>query len=287
MDFTEHRIETADGPKVYVRDYAAQGSEHGLPVICLHGLTRNSADFEAVAPEIAAQGRRVIAIDARGRGKSDNDPDATRYRPDVYVGDVCRVMDTLGIPRAVFLGTSMGGIMTMLAAATNTTRVAAAILNDIGAEIDPAGLARIASYVGKSEPFASWDEATTAVKAVQSIAFPGKDDGFWRTFTHRVMRERTDGRIEFAYDPAISSAFTATPSAPPPSMMPLFEALATRPVLLIRGALSDLLSRDCVAAMKQAKPDMAFVEIPNVGHAPTLEELEARSAIASFLAHVE
>jgi len=287
MNFAEHRIETADGLKVYVRDYAAEGSARGLPVICLHGLTRNSADFEAVAPEIAAQGRRVVAIDARGRGKSGNDPDATRYRADVYVGDVWRVMDTLGIPRAVFLGTSMGGIMTMLAAVTNSARVAAAILNDIGAEVDPAGIARIASYVGKAEPFASWDEATAAVKAVQSVAFPGKDDDFWRTFTRRVARERADGRIELAYDPAISNAFSATPSAPPPSMMPLFEALATRPVLLIRGALSDLLSRDGVVAMQRAKPDLEFVEVPNVGHAPTLEEPEARSAIASFLAHVE
>ncbi len=287
MDFAEHRIETADGPKVYVRDYATQGSARGLPVICLHGLTRNSADFEAVAPEIAAQGRRVIAIDARGRGKSDNDPDATRYRPDVYVGDVWRVMDTLDIPSAAFLGTSMGGIMTMLAAVTNSERVAAGILNDIGAEVDPAGIARIASYVGKAEPFSSWDEATAAVKAVQSIAFPGKDDAFWRTFTRRVARERADGRIELAYDPAISNAFSAGPSAPPPSMMPLFMALATRPVLLIRGALSDLLSRDGVTAMQRAKPDMEFVEVPNVGHAPTLEEPEARAAIASFLAHVE
>jgi len=287
MNFAEHLIETADGPKVYVRDYAEEGSVRGLPVICLHGLTRNSTDFEAVAPQIAAQGRRVIAIDARGRGHSDNDPDATRYRPDVYVGDVWRIMDTLGIPRAVLLGTSMGGIMSMLAAVINSPRVAAVILNDIGADVDPAGIARISSYVGKAEPFASWDEAAVAVKATQSVAFPEKDDNFWRTFTRRVARERADGRIELAYDPAIANAFSETPSAPPPTMMPLFVALATRPVLLIRGALSDLLSRDGVAAMKRAKPDMEFVEVPNVGHAPTLEEPEARSAIASFLAHVE
>ena len=141
------------GPFVYARDYAAMAGR--LPVVCLHGLTRNSADFEAVAPKIAALGRRVIAIDARGRGRSDNDPDATRYRPDVYVGDVLHVLDTLGIPRAVFLGTSMGGIMTMLAATIAPDRIAAAILNDIGAEVDPAGLKRIASYVGKAGPFAS------------------------------------------------------------------------------------------------------------------------------------
>jgi len=288
MDFAEHRIDTADDPKIYVRDYAPQGAARELPVICLHGLTRNSADFEAVAPKIAALGRRVIAIDARGRGKSDNDPDAAHYRPDVYTGDTLFVMDTLGIPRAVFVGTSMGGIMTMLAALTAPDRVSAAVLNDIGAEVDPAGLKRIASYVGKSGPSANWDEMTAAVKAAQSVAFPGKDDAFWRTFTHRVARERPDGKVEFAYDPAIANAFTAAPAdAPPPDMVPLFRALAPRPVLLVRGAISDLLSPTGVATMKQIKPDMDFVEVPNVGHAPTLEEPEAWNAIAAFLSKVE
>jgi pimeloyl-ACP methyl ester carboxylesterase len=289
MQFAEHRIETADGPKVYARDYAAEGGARGLPVLCLHGLTRNSADFEVVAPWITALGRRVIAIDARGRGRSDNDPDPARYRADVYVSDVWRVMDALGIPRAVFLGTSMGGIMTMLAAAAGSARVAAAILNDIGAEVDPRGIARIASYVGKSGPFASWDEMIAAVKTTQIVAFPGKaeDDAFWRMFARRVARERADGRIEFAYDPAIAQAFSAAPPGPPPSMMPLFQNLATRPVLVIRGAISDLLSPAAVAAMKDAKPDMAFADVPNVGHAPTLEEPEAWSAITAFLARVE
>ena len=285
MDFAEHRIATPDGPAVYARDYAAPGM--GLPVLCLHGLTRNSADFEQVAPRIAALGRRVVAIDARGRGKSDNDPDATRYRPDVYVGDVLRVLDTLGLPRAVFLGTSMGGIMTMLAATIAPDRVAAAILNDIGTEVDPVGLKRIASYVGKAGPFASWDEMNAAAKASQSVAFPDKDDAFWRNFARRVARERSDGKVEFSYDPAIANAFAAAPAGPPPSMMPLFAALKETPVLLVRGAISDLLSRETVAAMKQAKPDLDFVEVPKVGHAPILEEPEAWNALAAFLAKVE
>lgn len=285
MDFAEHRIATPDGPAVYARDYAAPGM--GLPVLCLHGLTRNSADFEQVAPRIAALGRRVVAIDARGRGKSDNDPDATRYRPDVYVGDVLRVLDTLGLPRAVFLGTSMGGIMTMLAATIAPDRVAAAILNDIGTEVDPVGLKRIASYVGKAGPFASWNEMNAAAKASQSVAYPDKDDAFWRNFARRVARERSDGKVEFSYDPAIANAFVAAPAGPPPSMMPLFAALKKTPVLLVRGAISDLLSRETVAAMQQAKPDLDFVEVPNVGHAPILEEPEAWNALAAFLAKVE
>ena len=198
-----------------------------------------------------------------------------------------RVLDTLGIPRAIFLGTSMGGIMTMLTATIAPDRIAAAILNDIGTEVDPAGLKRIASYVGKAGPFVSWDAMTEAVKGSQSVAFPGKDDAFWRIFTRRVARERADGSVEFAYDPAISNAFSTAPAGPPPSMAPLFAALASKPVLLVRGAISDLLSRETVAAMRQAKPGMEFVEVPNVGHAPTLEEPEAWNAIASFLAKVE
>jgi len=283
MSFDEHRIATADGPKVYARDYSNEGA-HRLPVICLHGLTRNSADFEDVAPRIVATGRRVIAIDARGRGKSENDPEPARYRADVYVGDVLRIMDTLNVPRAVFVGTSMGGVMTMLTASVAPARVAAAVLNDIGPGIDPRGIARIASYVGKSEPVDGWYDMTAAVRANNDAAFPGKDDEFWSVFTRRVARERDDGRIEFAYDPLIAQGFS---NAPPPSLMPLFEALAAVPVLVVRGRLSDLLSPEGVDAMKRAKPDLEVVEVPNVGHAPTLEEPEAWDAIAAFLARVE
>jgi pimeloyl-ACP methyl ester carboxylesterase len=286
MDFAEHRIATEDGPRVHARDYAADAS-HRLPVVCLHGLTRNAADFEAVAPRIATLGRRVIVIDARGRGKSDNDPEPARYRPDTYVGDVVRVLDTLNVPRAVFLGTSMGGIMTMLAAVTAPTRIASAILNDIGPEIDPRGIARIASYVGKSGPFGSWAEMIAAVKASQGAMFPHGDDAFWRTFAQRVARERDDGRVEFAYDPAIAQAFAAPPASPPPSMLPLFEALARVPVLVVRGATSDILSADGVEAMRRVKPDLVYAEVPDIGHAPTLEEHEAWDAIAKFLSNAE
>jgi len=286
MEFSEHRIATVDGPRIYLRDYAPQGTPK-LPVVCLHGLTRNAADFEDVAPRIAALGRRVLALDARGRGKSDNDPDPTRYRPDVYCGDTIRALDMLGVSRAVFLGTSMGGIMTMLLATMVPGRIASAILNDIGPEVDPKGIARIASYVGKSGPFASWDAMTDAVKATQGALFPGRDDGFWRRFVQRVARERADGMVEFAYDPKIATAFAQPQAAPPPSMIPLFEALARVPVLVIRGADSDILSRDGLATMQRIKPDLIAAEVPAMGHAPTLDEPEAVRAIEQFLAQVE
>ena len=286
MKFSEHRMVTPDGPAIYARDYAPEGAARGVPVLCLHGLTRNSADFEAVAPAIVSLGRRVIVPDTRGRGRSDNDPDPARYRPEIYAADTLALLDMLGIARAVFLGTSMGGVMTMLTAAMAPGRIAAAILNDIGAEVDPAGVARIAAYVGRSDPFVSWDEMIASIRAQQQALFPDADDGFWERWAHRVARERPDGCVEFAYDPLIRQAFGAPQGAAPPDLWALFEALSAVPVLLIRGALSDILPAAGAAKMKRVKPDLVFVEIPGIGHAPTLEEKPSREAIAEFLSGV-
>jgi pimeloyl-ACP methyl ester carboxylesterase len=256
-------------------------------VLCIHGLTRNSADFEGVAPQMAAMGRRVVAVDVRGRGRSDRDPMPERYQPPVYVRDVVAVLDEFGIGRAVFVGTSMGGLMTMMSAVLAPERVAAGVLNDIGPIVDPRGLQRIAGYVGKSGAFASWNELIAAIKTAQSVAFPDADDPFWSVFARRVARERGDGAIEFDYDPAIARAFDPPKEGaePPPAvdLMPLFQALAARPVLVLRGALSDILSVEGVEAMRAVKPDLEVAEVPRVGHAPTLEEPAAWHALSSFL----
>ncbi len=265
--YTERFLRVPDGLSLFARDYAPAGGEaKGLPVICLHGLTRNSADFDVLAERIAAMGRRVIVPDMRGRGRSDNDPQAERYRPNIYVGDAVAWLDALSVPRAVFIGESMGGIITMLGAVMAGNRIAAAVLNDIGPEVDPRGIARIASYVGKEGPFESWDVAIAAVRKAQLGNYPKGDDAFWKSFASRVMRER-DGRVEFAYDPAISQGFS---SGPAPSMIPLFEALARVPVLAVRGALSDLLAPEGVETMKRINPDLDYAEVPGVGHAPAL-----------------
>ena len=277
--YTERFLRVPDGLSLFTRDYAPEGGERGAPVLCLHGLTRNSADFDVLASRIAALGRRVIVPDMRGRGRSDNDPVPDRYRPNIYVLDCVAWLDDLGAPRAVFIGTSMGGVITMLAAVTAPERIAAAVLNDIGPEIDPRGIARIGSYVGKEGPYASWDEAIAAVRDVQRDNFPGRDDAFWLSFTKCVMRER-DGRVEYAYDPAIAATFGG---APPASLVPLFEALAKAPVLVIRGALSNLLSAQGVETMKRIKPDLQYAEVPGVGHAPTLNESVSWNAIEKFL----
>lgn len=288
--FEERIVATVDGLALYARDYAPLLPETGAPVICLHGLTRNSRDFEVVAPRIAALGRRVVAADMRGRGKSANDPDPAHYVPAVYAQDVIKLMDALAIPKAVFIGTSMGGLITMVLATIAPDRIAASILNDVGPKLSAAGLARIGSYVGRTQPVASWAEAAEAVRAIAGAAYPDRldDDAYWVAFAKRTFRERDDGRFETDYDAHIALAFADfDETAPVPDLTPFFQALAKKPVLSVRGAISDLLPADVVELMRSVKPDLETVTVENVGHAPTLDEPDAWDAVLSFLAKVE
>jgi pimeloyl-ACP methyl ester carboxylesterase len=288
--FEERIIATADGLALYARDYAPREPATGLPVVCLHGLTRNSRDFEAIAPRIAACGRRVIAPDMRGRGRSANDPDPAHYAPPVYAQDVIALLQALSVPKAVFIGTSMGGVIIMVLAALAPDRVAAAVLNDVGHKLAPEGLQRIASYVGRARAAASWGEAADIMRVINGVAFPRRvaDRVFWETFARRTFREREDGTLELDYDPAIALAFAAAPAdAPPADMTPLFQALTTKPVLSMRGAVSDLLSPAIIAEMRALMPDLEAVEIADIGHAPMLDEPQAWEALLDFLARVE
>ena len=282
--FHERRWRSRDGLHLYARDYPAAGGEAGLPVICLHGLTRNSKDFEEIAPVIAGWGRRVIVPDVRGRGLSDADPKPRNYQPKVYARDVVTMMAELGVERAVFLGTSMGGIITMTMMAIRPGAVVAAILNDVGPAMAPEGIARILSYAGKSKAIRSWDDAAAYVRQTNAIAFPDYGDEDWHRFARRTFRD-TGGGPERDYDPAI-----AIPLGRPASKITLwlvgimFRRLARkRPTLLIRGELSDLITDDIASAMQRAAPAMLRVDVPNVGHAPMLTEPEAVDAIRNFL----
>lgn len=288
--FEERIVATIDGLALYARDYAPLLPETGLPVICLHGLTRNSRDFEVVAPRIAALGRRVIVPDMRGRGKSANDPDPAHYVPMVYAQDVLKVMDALDVAKGVFVGTSMGGLITLVIAATAPARIAASVLNDVGPQLDPAGLSRIASYVGHVRPMASWAEAAEATRAVNGSAFPDRldDEAYWMTFARRTHHARDDGQIELDYDPHIALAFADfDPDAPPADLTPYFLALSAKPVLSVRGALSDILSDAAVARMRSVNSELEAVTIENIGHAPMLDEPEAWDALLDFLARVD
>ncbi|MEZ5893214.1 MAG: alpha/beta hydrolase [Parvularculaceae bacterium] len=258
------------------------------PVLCLHGLTRNARDFEDLAPMIAATGRDVVALTFRGRGGSPDDPNYLNYHPLTYRDDVAEALDHLGLADAVFIGTSLGGITTMLVNATNPARVKAAIINDVGPELAVEGITRIAGYAGKTKTqVASLDEAAAEIRAVNGVAFPEKntDDDFWRVFARRTWRENADGSWTLAYDPNVGKALTEV--GPAPDLWAPWESLKTKPTLLIRGAISDLLSREIVEKMRAVHPRFDYAEVPNVGHAPTLTEPEARDAIEKFLRNLD
>ncbi|PWE17921.1 alpha/beta hydrolase [Marinicauda salina] len=286
-DFTEHFFTAGDGVRTYYRRYEPDAASGKAPVVCLHGLTRNSRDFEEIAPRIAAKGRRVIAVDVRGRGRSDRAPDPSTYYPGVYVKDVLGLLDAEGIDRVVSIGTSMGGLMTMILAAERPGFLRGVALNDIGPELAPEGMARIQGYVGGASSFSSWSEAAEAVRAINGVAFPNETgEAFWIAFAKRICRETETGEIVLDYDPAIAKPVQEGDAAPP-DLWPLFDAMADAPLLLIRGAITDLLSEDTVAEMQRRRPDMERVDVPEVGHAPLLTEPEAWSAIAAFLERVD
>jgi len=283
LDYAERRWTSADGLSLFARDYAAGDGEALLPVVCLHGLTRNSKDFEDIAPRIAAMGRRVIVPDVRGRGQSARDPNPANYQPKVYARDVAGLLDSLAIPRAIFLGTSMGGIITMTLAASRPKVVAASILNDVGPQIAAEGVARILGYAGKGASIASWDDAADYLRRTSSAAMPGFSDEDWNRFARRTFRDGPDGP-ELDYDPAIAGLLAMPGRLTTFIAWMLFRRLAhKRPTLLLRGALSDLITADIARRMTKAAPAMQSVVVPGVGHAPILDEPVAVDAIERFL----
>jgi pimeloyl-ACP methyl ester carboxylesterase len=277
-----------DGLRLYARDYPPASGPARLPVICIHGLTRNSSDFEDVAPWIAAQGRRVIAVDVRGRGKSDYDPIPDRYTPVVYAKDVAKLARDLGISRAVFVGTSMGGLITMTLALRESPLIAAAVLNDIGPALSPRGLARIAAYTGKGEQFTSWSQAADYLRSINEVAFPANTDADWERWARRAFREE-DGKLAMRYDPNIAVPIRANKLKASPMITHFaFRRLARRrPTLLVRGGLSDLIEPEQAQAMRSAAPRMQYAEVPDIGHAPMLTEPAAQTALRDFLASVD
>jgi len=286
--YTDITFTSDDGLALHARDYAGVGGPARLPVICIHGLTRNASDFDELAPRIAAAGRRVLALDVRGRGESQRDPHHDNYTPGVYAGDVVRLAADLGIARAVFVGTSMGGLITMTVAARRIDLVAAAVLNDIGPVISEKGLARITGYAGRSGTVGSWEDAACYVRDINACAFPDNDAAEWDKWARRAFAPDAAGRLAPRYDPNIAIALQTGKLRPTSlSLRMAFRKLThERPVLLVRGALSDLLEERQAAWMRRAAPAMAYAEVPNVGHAPMLTEPVALDAILRFLATV-
>ncbi len=279
--YEEVTYQSDDGLTLYARDYPKHPPAQTL--LCMHGLTRNSSDFEPLC-DYLHQEYRIVSVDQRGRGRSQYDPNIDNYQPARYVQDMFTLIEHLGLDKPVLVGTSMGGLMAMIMQATQVDGFAGLILNDIGPEVNPAGLARIASYVGKSEPVSNWDEAVSQVKLTNQAAFPAYSDDQWRAFAARLYRENDQGVPVLQYDSSIAKPMDdGNTEAVAPDLWPVFEACRSLPVLVIRGELSDILHPDCVSRMHDRHPGMQSVEVPGVGHAPMLDEPLAVDAIQRFL----
>jgi pimeloyl-ACP methyl ester carboxylesterase len=270
-----------DGLRLYARDYL--GPRDDAPVLlCLPGLTRNSKDFESLATHLHAR-YRVLCPDLRGRGRSARDPNPDNYRPDIYAGDIWRLLDALGIERVGVIGTSLGALMAMGMNAMAPQRITRVVLNDAGPELDPRGIARIAGYTGKPvAPMKTWAEATQRIANNYAAAYPDFNAGDWSDHARASCYRDVDGIIQFDYDPGISRGLASGSATP--DLWPVFDLLAGKPVLVLRGELSDVLAESTVAKMRTRLPELRATTIPGHGHAPTLDEPAARAAIDEFLA---
>ena len=279
--FKDYFFQTADGLRLFTRDYP--GPDANAPVLlCLHGLTRNSKDFASLAEALASD-FRVVVPEQRGRGLSDYAEDVSRYSLLQYVEDMQCLIVELGLQRLSVVGTSMGGLMTFALNALSPGLIARAVINDIGPEIAQAGLDRIKSYVGVAGPFEDWEEATAYLSSITAEIFPDWTDAQWSDFARQCYIER-EGQIVIDYDPRIATPLAIQSSdTEAETLWSLFEAMASVPSLLVRGELSDLLSPECVARMQKVHPSMEVLSVPNVGHAPMLNEPGVTEAIRRFL----
>lgn len=298
--FHDFFCQSADGLTLHGRSTGPDSPY--LPVLCLPGLTRTTADFDVIAHALATDPqtpRRVVAVDYRGRGLSDSDPNPANYNVAMEMGDVLAVAATAEISRAILLGTSRGGLISMALAATQPALLAGVILNDIGPVLEMSGLMKIKGYITDPPARHSWDEAANGLKALFADAFPALTDADWLAWAHRAFRldvnpaDQETGAPQAApsravklvrtYDLALAKAFDAIdPENPPPPLWELFDKLSGLPLMLIHGALSDLLSPQTVQQMAARRPDLDLVEITDQGHAPLLMEPPTIARIKTF-----
>jgi pimeloyl-ACP methyl ester carboxylesterase len=277
---------SADGLTLYARAYG--NPDAPLTALCMHGLTRNHKDFEPMIAELGDR-YRYISVDVRGRGQSDRADDPALYNPLQYAEDMIALLDHLGLQRVVLIGTSMGGLMSMLLMDKIPERVAGIVLNDIGPIPDQAGLKRISGYATNVPVFSDWDAAAKKFAETQSVAYQNFTDADWIDFAQRTCRQREDGMIVPDYDPKIMEAFSlASPSWKLRfGMWRLFGKLKSRPLLILRGEQSDILISSMANRMHKRHRDSRLVNIPQRGHAPMLDEPKAITALASFLGRIE
>ncbi len=272
-----------DGLRLHYRDYAGDASRP--PIICIPGLTRNARDFEGVAARLAGEWR-LLCVELRGRGESAQAKDPMTYMPVTYLQDMEALIAELKLERFVLFGTSLGGLITMLLAATGRERIAGALLNDIGPELESRGLERIRSYVGRSQNWPTWLHAARFLAEMQSDRYPDWGLDEWLVYAKRLCRLTSGGRVVFDYDMRIAEPFKLPQGEAGFDLWPAFRALDGIPSLVVHGELSDVLSAESVAKMTAELPAMESATVPRVGHAPTLDEPEAQQAIDNLLKRV-
>lgn len=272
-----------DGLRLHYRDYP--GRSDRPPLICIPGLTRNARDFEGLCARLAGEWR-LIAVDLRGRGESAYARDPMTYVPLTYLQDLESLIESLTLPRFVLVGTSLGGILSMLLATAERGRIAGAVLNDVGPELNPAGLARIRTYVGKSAWYPTWMHAARAMAEANAGVYPDFGIEDWLAMAKRLHRLTGSGRIVLDYDMKIAEPFRVPGNEAGPDMWGAFDALATAPMLVLRGELSDILEGEVVDRMCARAPDCVGVNVPRVGHTPTLDEPESVAALDALLARI-
>ena len=278
--YREGTVSAQDGLLLYYRDYGDRLSVR-TPVLCLSGLTRNSADFAPVAERLSSE-RRVICPDYRGRGRSAYDRDWRHYDPYVYISDISHLLTATGIGRAVIVGTSMGGLLAMGLAVLRPTLIAGVVLNDIGPDVASPGLGRILQYVGIDYPQPDWDAAIRFLKELTPNLAPKADDAWWRTHAEATYRKGADGRLHFDWDLALAKPLDRQRKTTP-DLWTMFRGLKPIRTLAFRGALSDVLSEAVFRRMALEKPDLVCVTVPDAGHTPSLTEPQATSALDAFL----
>jgi len=285
-DFQEKYYTSPDGLRLYYRDYNAANST-GTPLLCLHGLTRNSKDFHAFASALSRD-RRVISPDMRGRGRSDYDPDYRNYQVATYARDVLALLDHEQLTRVIAVGTSMGGLISMAIGSVKPDVFRGIILNDVGPEVDPEGIKRISAYVGAGAVLQNWRQAVNGVKVINGPCFPDYAQADWENFARNTFREQQDGSIVADYDQAIGTAIRdSAENAVPADLWPMFRALASVPVMVLRGENSDILSPETLTRMAREHPQLTPVIVPNRGHAPDLSEDVSQREISRFIQQLQ
>lgn len=285
--FESRTYSAQDGLCLFYREYGDHALDrpppHLTPIVCLPGLTRNSADFHELALRFSSD-RRVIALDYRGRGQSSYDPRPQNYHAAIYASDLLHLLTATNISRAVVVGTSLGGLLAMSLSAQRPTVLAGVVLNDIGPNIDGAGLDNVRHYLAADLHPRTWDEAATMIKGLSLAAAPDFSEAQWMALARRSFREGPNGDIRVDFDPAVAAEFLKAESVP--DLWPLYGGLRHVPALAIRGALSDVLSSATFDRMAEIKPDLVRVTVPNRGHVPWLDEPECVAALDAFISNL-